>query len=114
MYHPIAFERKEFRKTLIIDRPGECDLLSKMRRTLRNRLGEETSLKLDQFRRGCGAILVVISHVIDASAYWIASHDLCPVRFQHFGRRAGILHSWIEPQVVAIRIKNDRHAIMDS
>ena len=45
-----------------------------------NPLRGETSLSLDQFRRACGAILLVISHVIDASAYWIASpirHTTC-------------------------------------
>ena len=75
------------------------------------RLQEETSLSLDEFH-GYGAILVVISHMIDSSAYWIAPHELCIVRLQQFGRRTRIPHSRIEPQVVAIRIKNDWHAVM--
>src|SRR5580658_572997 len=51
--------------------------------------------------------------LVPEAGYRIASHELCPVRLQHFGRRTRILHSRIEPQVVAIRIENDRHAVMD-
>ena len=76
------------------------------------RLQEETRLSLGEFH-GCGAFLVVIGHVIDPSAYGIAPHQLGIIGLQHVGHRTRIVHSRIEPQVVAIRIENDRHAVMD-
>jgi hypothetical protein len=76
------------------------------------RLQEETSLSLGEFH-ACGAFLVVISHVIDPSAYGIATHQLSIVWLQQFGRRSDIPHSRIEPNIVAVGIKNDWHAVVN-
>ena len=75
-------------------------------------LGEETILNLGDFH-GSEAFLVVISHVIDPSAHGIAPHQPGIVRLQQFRRRRQILHSRIEPYIVAVGIEDDRHSVMD-
>jgi hypothetical protein len=75
-------------------------------------LQEETILNLGEFH-GCGAFFVVVRHAIDPSAYGIAPHQPSIVVLQSFRRRTHILHSRIEPQVVAIWIEDDWHAVVD-
>ena len=74
-------------------------------------LRKQWVLNLERDR--CRTFFFIVSHMIDANANWIAPHELCPIRLQQFGRRTRIQHSRIEPQIVAIRIKNDWHAVMD-
>ena len=65
---------------------------SYLARTLR----EESILNLGEFH-GCGAFLVVITHMINASAYGIAPHQPSIVGPQQFGRHRHIPHPRIEP-----------------
>jgi hypothetical protein len=75
-------------------------------------LREQTILNLGEFH-GCGAFFVVVSHLIDPRAYRIASHQPCIEGLQQFGRRSRVLHPRIEPQVVAVWIKDDWHSVVD-
>lgn len=75
-------------------------------------LKEETSLSLGEFH-GRRAFLVVVSHVVDPSAYGIALHQPSIVGLQQFGRRIYIPHSGIEPQIIAVGRKDDGHAVVD-
>jgi hypothetical protein len=72
---------------------------------------EETILSVGKFHR-CGAILVVVSHVIDPGAYGITPHQPGIAGLQQFGRLRYILHAWIKPQVVAVWIEDDWHAVV--
>ena len=49
-----------------------------------------------------GAFLAFVRHAIDPRAHGIAPHQPCIEGLQKFGRRSGIPHTRIEPQVVAI------------
>ncbi len=69
-------------------------------------------LSPSQFHR-LGALFVVIPHVIDPGADGIAPHEPGIAGPEQFGRCPRILHSRIEPQVVAVRIKDDWHALVD-
>src|SRR6266496_733353 len=75
-------------------------------------LQEETILDLGKFH-GRRARFVVIGHVIDSTAYRVATHQPRIIGFQQFGCSSYIFYPRIEPQVVAIRIKNDWHAVVD-
>jgi hypothetical protein len=54
------------------------------------------------------------SHVVDPSAHGIAPHQPSIEGLQQFRHLNHILHSRIEPQIVAVRIKDDRHSVVDS
>jgi hypothetical protein len=56
---------------------------------------------------------VASSHVIDPRTNGIAPHQPRIVGLQQFGRRNHVPHSRIEPQVIAIWIKNDGHSVVD-
>jgi hypothetical protein len=75
-------------------------------------LGEKSLLRLVKFHRS-RTVLVVVSNVIDPSAYGIATHQPSFEALQQFGRHTQILHTRIEPQVVAVGIKNDGHAVVN-
>ena len=54
------------------------------------------SLNLCEFH-GCGAGFVVVSHVIDPTAHWIAAYQPSIEGLQHFGDRRDLLHCGVEP-----------------
>jgi len=56
---------------------------------------------------GSRAFLVVVAHVVDPRAYWIAAHQPSVVRFQKLGDDSYALHSGIEPKIVAVCIEHD-------
>jgi hypothetical protein len=62
---------------------------------------------------GSRARFVVVRHVIDSSAYGIAPHLPSIVGLQQFGRRIHIPHPRIEPKIVAVWIKDHRHAVVN-
>src|ERR1035437_7928161 len=62
---------------------------------------------------GCGAFRVVVSHVIDPRAHGIAPHEPSIVGLEQFGRRSRVPHPRIEPQVVAVWVEDDGHAVVD-
>jgi hypothetical protein len=61
----------------------------------------------------CGAFLVVVSHGIDPRAHGIAPHQPSIIGLQQFGRRSRVPHPRIEPQVVAVWVEDDGHAVVD-
>jgi hypothetical protein len=73
---------------------------------------EEAILNPGDFHRS-GAFLIIVSHVIDSSAYGIATHQPSIVWIQQFGRRSYIPHPRIEPQVITVWIENDGHTVVD-
>jgi len=73
---------------------------------------KETSLSLGEFH-GCGAFFVVVHHVIDARAYGIAPHHSRIVGLQQVGRRTHVPNARIKPEVVAVGVKDDWHALVD-
>jgi hypothetical protein len=75
-------------------------------------LHEELILNLDEFDRR-GASFVVLRHAVDPRAHGIAPHEPGVAGLQQLGRRSYIIHPRIEPQVVAVRLKDDRHAVVD-
>jgi len=58
--------------------------------------------------------LVVVAHVVDASAHRIAPHHAGIVGLQEFGRRSDIRHSGVEPNVVAVWVEDDWHSVLDN
>jgi hypothetical protein len=65
--------------------------------------------KLHGFRAFC----VVIRHMVDPRAHGIAPHQPSIVGLQHLGRRTHIPHTRIKPQIVAVWIKDNGHAVVD-
>jgi hypothetical protein len=51
--------------------------------------------------------------VIDPRADGIASHQPCAVGFEQIGRRSHISHPRIEPEILAVWIENQWHAVAD-
>jgi hypothetical protein len=62
---------------------------------------------------GRGARYVVVSHGIDPRAHGIAPHEPSIVGLEQFGRRSRVPHPRIEPQVVAVWVEDDGHAVVD-
>ncbi len=54
-----------------------------------------------------GALFVIMSHVINSVAYGIAPHHPSIEGPQQFGYRKQVLHTRIEPEIVAVWIKDD-------
>ena len=75
-------------------------------------LRDQPILNVVQFH-GRGARFVVVSNVIDPSTYWKAPHQLGIEGLQQFGCRPPIVHARIKPQIVAVWIKDDWHAVVD-
>ena len=59
------------------------------------------------------AFLVIVSGAIDPTAYGIASHQPSIVGLQQFGHHRHVLHARIEPEIVAVWIKNDWHSVVN-
>ena len=76
------------------------------------RLRKKPTLSLGELH-GCGALLVVVRDVIDPRAHGIATHQPGVAGPQQLGRRAHILHTRIEPQIVAVWIKDHWHAVVN-
>lgn len=75
-------------------------------------LQEKTILNLGEFH-GRGALFVVVHHVVDPCAHGIAAHQAGIEGLQKFRHRSHILHSRIEPEVIAVRVKDDWHSVVD-
>jgi len=75
-------------------------------------VGEQATLFFSGFDRS-GAFLVIVRDMVDAVAHRIATHRQRIIGFQQFGCSSYIFHPRIEPQIIAIPIKNDRHAVVD-
>ena len=75
-------------------------------------LREEPILSLDDLHRS-RALLVIIRHMIDTTAYRVAPHFAGVVGLHEFRDDLHVSHSRIEPQVVAVRIEDDRHPVVD-
>ena len=73
---------------------------------------EQPTLNLGDFywRR---TFFVVVSYVIDPTAHGKAPHLPSIERLQQFGRRSHVLHSGVEPKVVAVWIEDDWHAVVN-
>jgi hypothetical protein len=67
---------------------------------------------LTEFHR-CTAFFVVIRNVVDPGAHLIAPHPPSVIRLQQVGRLPPLPHPRVEPYVVAVWIKNHRHAVVD-
>jgi hypothetical protein len=74
-------------------------------------LSKESILNLRKLY-GATAFFVIASHVNDPSAHGKAPHQPGDAGLQQFGRRADIAHPRIQPQVVAVCIEDDWHAVM--
>ena len=61
---------------------------------------------------GCGAFLVVVSHVVDPGAHGVAPHQPGIEELQQVGHRSHIRHSGVEPQVVAVWIEDHWHPVV--
>jgi hypothetical protein len=73
---------------------------------------EQMILNLAEFHR-LRALFVIIRYPVDPRAHWITAH-LAGVRLQQFSDRHYVLHSGIEPQIIAIGIEDDGHPVVDS
>ena len=78
----------------------------------RSPLREEATLNLGEFDRS-RAFLVIVRHMVDPRAHGIAPHQPGIVGLQQFGRSCDFCHARIEPQVVAVWIKDDWHSVVD-
>jgi len=81
------------------------------RETERSWLGKEATLNLRNLN-WLRAFLIIIRHGIDSCAHGITPHQPSIAGLQEFARHSQILHPRIEPDVIAIRIKDDRHAVV--
>ena len=75
-------------------------------------LQEEAILNLGEFNM-CRALCVVIGDIVDTSAYRVAPHQSGIEGLQHLRNRRDIGHPRIEPQVIAVGIKDDWHSVVD-
>jgi hypothetical protein len=55
-----------------------------------------------------------LRHVIDPRTHGTAPHQPGIAGLQQFIRRSRVLHSGVEPQIVAVWIKDDWHPVVDS
>jgi hypothetical protein len=85
-------------------------VLARLSRSRSPRLGKKSILNLGWFH-GRGASFVIIRYAVDPRAHGIAAHYPSIIRLQQFGRRSHILHSGVEPQIVAVWIEDDWHAV---
>jgi hypothetical protein len=60
-----------------------------------------------------GAFFVIMSHVINPVAYGIAAHQPSIAGPQQVGHCGHVLHARIEPEIVAVSIKDDWHSVMN-
>jgi hypothetical protein len=51
--------------------------------------------------------------MIDATAHGVAPHQPGIEWLQEFGDRCDVLHSGVEPQIIAVSIKDDGHPVVD-
>ena len=61
----------------------------------------------------CRAIRVIIGDIVDPTADGITPHQARIVRLQEFRRLPHLSHPRIEPQIVAVGIQDDGHAVVD-
>src|ERR1039457_3391652 len=93
-------------------RRREADPRSTVARFYPSPLREESTLNLGEFH-GCGALRVVVPHMIDPSAHGIATHQPCIEGLQQFGRGTHVPHPRIKPQVVGVWIEYDWHTVVN-
>ncbi len=77
-----------------------------------NCLLEETILNLCEFH-DCGAPCVIAGNGVDATAHRVAPHHPGVTRLQHVGHCSHVVHSRIEPQIITVWIKDDRHSVVN-
>ena len=58
------------------------------------------------------AFLVIVNDTIDTTAHGITPHELS-TGAQQFGHCGNVLHARIEPEIVAVLIKDDWHSVME-
>ena len=58
-------------------------------------------------------LCVVIRNGVDPIAHRVAPHHPGVIRLQHVGHCSHVVHSRIEPQIITVWVKDDRHSIMD-
>jgi len=75
-------------------------------------LGEETILRVGN-HHWSRAIFVIVRHVVDAAADGEAPHLAGIVGLQKFRDDLHVGHAGVEPQIIAVSIKDDRHPVMD-
>ena len=59
------------------------------------------------------ALLVIVGHVIDATAHGVELHLAGVIGLQQFRDRGDVLHSGVEPEIERLRIENDWHSVVD-
>jgi hypothetical protein len=59
------------------------------------------------------AFRIVIRNVINPRTHWIATHEPSIEGFQEITSSIDIGHRWVELQIVAARVEDDRHPVMD-
>jgi hypothetical protein len=91
---------------------GVEQLCSDLLNSEAGRLGKEWLLILRNLHP-LRTLHIIIPHMIDPRAYRVAPHEAGVVRLQKFGDRCNVLHSRIEPQVIAVWIENDWHPVVD-
>lgn len=68
---------------------------------------EKPTLTGHRFHRS-RTLRVIVRRVIDATTYWITPDRAGVVGLQQFAQGCDILHSRIEPEIVAVGLKDDR------
>jgi len=59
------------------------------------------------------AFLVIVNDTIDTTAHGITPNEPSIVGAQQFGHCGHVLHARIEPEIVAVLIKDDWHSVMN-
>ena len=62
---------------------------------------------------GRRAIRVVVLHLVDPGAYWIATHDRSVEGLQHLRDRGWISESRVQPQIVVVGTQDDWHPVVN-
>ena len=74
--------------------------------------GEKPILGFGDVQRS-RALFVIVPHMIDATAHGVAPHLPAVIGLQQFRHRRYVLHSRIEPQIVAVGMENHKHPVVD-
>jgi len=75
-------------------------------------LGKKPILRVGKHDRS-RTLLVVVRNMINPSAHGVAPHLAGVIGLQQIRDRMRVTHPWIEPQVVAIWMKDDWHPVVD-
>src|SRR5271165_5111134 len=75
-------------------------------------LREQTILNLRQFH-GSRTLLIIVRHMVDTATHRMAAHQASIAGFQEFRNRCDVLHTGVEPQVVAGGVENNWHSVVD-